>query len=1141
MKESKCMKEKGEDNSPKCNLLRNVCKMKQTIAFIFIFIGCLSFGKAYSQEIKGRVVDDQGEPLIGASIRVVDGKEKIGKLSLGTITNTNGEYVLQIPNVNFSLEFTYLGYIAQVIPLSNTNALAQVVLKENTTELSEVVITGMTKIDKRLFTGASDRLIADDVRISGISEIGRSLEGRAAGVSVQNISGVFGSGPRITVRGATSIKGDSKPLWVVDGIIISDVAEVSSVDLASGDAETLISSVIAGLNASDIESFTVLKDGSATSIYGAQAMAGVFVVTTKKGKSGQSSISYSTELTSRAIPTYKEYNIMNSQDQMDIYRELEQKGWLNYTNRYRAMSAGIYGKMYQMMNTYDPESGRFLLDNTDIAKNAYLREAEMRNTDWFDELFSTAIDQVHSLSISGGNDKTNYYGSLSAKLDPGWAMQSKVRRYTANMNLMHNIYKNLSLNIITRGFSVYQTAPGTSTQEVNSVFSEVSRQYELNPFTYALRTSRAMDPDEYYTRDYAPFNLKNELQKNYMERNELNLLLQTELKWTPVRGLDLKAVGSVTSDQQSMEHHIKDDSNQAESFRAMYDQFVMNNNTKLYTDPDANGYVDPISLLPVGGIYDRNDYRLMKYYFRGSFDYNEQFGSDHLISLYGGLDINEENRDQTWFRGWGRQYSMGDEPFFVYENFKRWQQENTKYYEIKTTHKRDVAFFATGSYSYLGKYIVNGTWRYEGSNRMGKARSARWMPTWNAAFAWNMHEESFLKQFRPTLSNAKIRLNYSLTATPPPTYLTNSRLVIGSNTPWRYHTSMQESALYIRNLENSELTYEKKHEFNVGLDVGLFSNRINLVTDYWNRQMFDLIGNITVMGIGGEVDKEGNVAEMKSSGLEFTLTTKNIISKDFSWTTNATFSRLRTEINKLDNNARILDFITGEGYSAEGYDRRALFSIPFVGLTENGFPTFVTNDAGATGMYVYFQDRSNTHFLKYEGPSEPTLTGGLGNIFRYRNFRLNVFLTYSFGNVIRLPQVFSSSYNDLSSMPKEFINRWIMPGDENYTNIPAIVTARQNGKINNLRYAYNAYNYSDIRVAKGDYIRLKELSLTYDFSPKMIAPIGLKNLSIKLQGTNPILLYADSKLNGADPEFIQAGGVSHPVPRQYTFTLQLGL
>ena len=198
----------------------------------------------------------------------------------------------------------------------------KITMKTDSEILQEVVVTGMQRMDKRLFTGAATKLSADNVKMDGMAEISRALEGRAAGVSVQNVSGTFGTAPKIRVRGATSIYGSSKPLWVVDGVIMEDVTEVGPDDLSSGDAVTLISSAIAGLNADDIESFQILKDGSATSIYGARAMAGVIVVKTKKGKAGSNKISYTGEFTMRMKPNYRNFNIMDSQEQMDVYKTM---------------------------------------------------------------------------------------------------------------------------------------------------------------------------------------------------------------------------------------------------------------------------------------------------------------------------------------------------------------------------------------------------------------------------------------------------------------------------------------------------------------------------------------------------------------------------------------------------------------------------------------------------------------------------------------------------------------------------------------------------------------------------------------------------------------------------------------------------
>ena len=298
--------------------------------------------------VTGTVVDETGEPVIGASVMVKGTKT-------GTVTDVDGKFSLN--NVQGkTLVISYIGYDNSEVRAQNG---MKIQLNSNSQALDEVVVTGMQKVDKRLFTGSSTKINANEAKIDGMADISRSLEGRAAGVSVQNVSGTFGTAPKIRVRGATSIYGNSKPLWVVDGVIMDDVTDVSADDLSSGDANTLISSAIAGLNSDDIETFDILKDGSATSIYGARAMAGVIVITTKKGKAGQARINYTGEYTMRLKPSYSTFNIMNSQDQMSIYQEMQQKGYLNYAETSNAASSGVYGKMYQLITEYNPVTGQY--------------------------------------------------------------------------------------------------------------------------------------------------------------------------------------------------------------------------------------------------------------------------------------------------------------------------------------------------------------------------------------------------------------------------------------------------------------------------------------------------------------------------------------------------------------------------------------------------------------------------------------------------------------------------------------------------------------------------------------------------------------------------------------------------------------
>ncbi|MBR6716203.1 MAG: SusC/RagA family TonB-linked outer membrane protein [Prevotella sp.] len=1093
----------------------------------------LSLGTVMAQTIvSGTVVSDEdSEPIIGAVVKMK------GQKSALAVTDIDGKFSFSTSRSGSTFEVTSVGYVTTEIR-AGQNLLIR--MKPDSRSIDEVVVTGMQKMDKRLFTGSTTKIDAKDSKIDGVADISRSLEGRAAGVSVQNVSGTFGTAPKIRVRGATSIYGNSKPLWVVDGVIMEDVTDVSADQLSSGDANTLISSAIAGLNSDDIESFQILKDGSATSIYGARAMAGVIVITTKKGQQGQARINYTGEYTMRLKPSYSTFNIMNSQDQMGIYQEMQQKGYLNYAETSNAASSGVYGKMYQLITEYNPITGQYGLANTMEARANYLREAEFRNTDWFDILFSNAIQHNHSVSISTGTEKSQTYASVSAMFDPGWTKQSRVERYTANLNNTFNLSKHVTFNMIANSSYRKQRAPGTLAAETDVVSGEVHRSFDINPYSYALNTSRALDQNTFYTRNYAPFNILHELNNNYIDLDIFDTRVQGELKYKPIQKVELSVLGAFKYNQSTQNHQILDDSNQAQAYRIMPTRAIRDANPFLYTDPE-NIFAQPITVLPYGGIYNKTTHKMTAWDFRATASYNDVFASSHILNLYGGMEVNNIDRTYDWFRGWGMQYSLGEIANYAYQVFKKGAEDNSPYFKLENTHERRAAFFGTATYSYKGRYTINGTIRYEGTNKLGKSRSARWLPTWNVSGAWNAHEETWFKDvFKNVLTHATLKASYSLTAESGPSWVTNSLPVIGSYNPWRPTAGIRESGLQETDRANGELTFEKKHELNLGFQLGFLDNRINFDFDWYKRNNYDLIGVISTQ-MGGL--KYGNVASMKSNGVELSLSTTNIKTKDFTWTTNFIYSHTHNEVTELENNQRIIDLVSGTGFALEGYPVRSLFSIPFRGLTNEGLPLFLDQDGNitSTGLYLQTQDKEKLKFLEYSGSVDPTDVGSFGNIFRYKGLTLNVFITYSFGNVVRLDPVFRNQYNDLNSMPKEFANRWMVPGDEKFTTIPVIASSRQNRNDTNLSIAYNAYNYSTERIAKGDFIRMKEISLGYEFPKRLIEPLKLNNLSLKLQATNLFLIYADKKLNGQDPEFFNTGGVAVPMPKQFTLTLRFGL
>ncbi|MCB6972443.1 MULTISPECIES: SusC/RagA family TonB-linked outer membrane protein [Butyricimonas] len=1084
--------------------------------------------------IMGTVKDEHGEVLPGVAV-VVKGT------GTGAATDIDGNFKFEADRVSgMILQFSFVGMETQEIPYTGQKSLS-IVMKDKSLQVDEVVVTGYQKIDRRLFTGSADIVKAADLAVAGSNDVGRMLQGKSSGVQIQNVSGSFGAAPKMRVRGASSIYGDQKPLWVVDGIVLEDVVDVSADDLASGDAATLISSSVAGVNSDDIENIQILKDASATALYGARAMNGVVVITTKRGSKGSMRVSYSGEFTMRVKPMYQEYNIMNSQQQMMFYRDLEEKGWLNYADVSRAAKGGVYRKMYDALDNYDPQVG-FELQNTPEDRMRYLSKYEKVNTDWFGILFKNSIQQSHSVSFSVGSERSSFFASLSFFNDPGWTIGDNVSRYTANMNSSFDINKYLKFNFLTSHSYRKQRAPGTIGRETDPVNGSISRNFDLNPFSFALNTSRTMRPydengdPEYYVMNYAPFNIIQELKLNYLDIDMLDSKFQAEFEIRPLDGWDIKLLGAVRFVKSTREHKIKEGSNLAECYRADYDATVRGSNNFLYNDPSTPG-LPAISVLPQGGFYNRTDNRLLNYYFRATTNYSGMIAERHMYNVMAGMEMRSTNRRETYSKGFGIQYDRGNVPFIDYRIIKQILERNDQYFGLENAYDRFVAMFLTGSFSWAGKYTLNLTGRYDGSNRMGQATSSRWLPTWNVSGAWNVKEESFMQNI-DNISLLTLRATYGLTASMGPA--TNAKAVFMGDVSFRPTQAEKENQIVIHSLENSELTWEKQYELNLGADLGLWNNRVSVSTDVYFRNGFDLIGILRTMGIGGESLKYANYADMKSNGVELTINTKNMIRPKFSWTTNLTFAYNRNEITNLASNSQVMQLISPSGAPMEGKPVRGVYAIPFKGLNSQGLPTYLNQDHEVTVSDLNLQEVQKTDFLKYMGSADPKFTGGFDNSFKYGDFRLAVFFTYQFGSKIWLDPVFKYRYYDNEAIPNEFADRWMAAGDEKYTKIPAIISHRQYKNSPELELAYNAYNYSTERVAKGDFIRLKEVTLSYDIPKDWIKGWKIENLSFRVSASNLCILYADKKLKGQDPEFARSGGVALPVPRQFTLAVKLG-
>lgn len=925
-------------------------------------------------------------------------------------------------------------------------------------------------------------------------------------------------------RGQTSINQEVKPLWVLNGVILQDEIDLKPEDLVSEDAKLLIASAIPGLTAESIESFRVLKDASATAVYGPRAIAGVVEVVTKKGAAGTSSFTYTNESTFRLIPTYDQYNIMNSQEQMSVIQELMQGGHYEFQNVVTQKNKGIVGRMYELFYELDRQGNSRVL-NTEDGRRAYLQEAERRNTNWFKQLFQTSVMQNHTLSFSSGNEKSTYYASLSLLSDPGWQKGNKLTQYATNLNANYNLSSKVRLGLITDLSYRDQTTP------------------IQDGYNYALNHSRTLNAKDYYTTNYAPYNIFNEMDNAYIDTDIATLRIQGQLSWKITPKIEAILMGAIRYQNNTQKTEYKENSNWVLSYRAMPNTTVRDNNTNLYKDPN-DPFALPVVVLPKGGIREKIDKTSLANNLRATLSYKDTFAEGlHSIALFGGFEMDNAKNTNDLNRNYGLLYNAGNYASFSYLMFKKLQEEFRNYYTVADTENNNQAFFANASYTLKGRYTANGTLRYDASNAFGPSRYLRWMPTWNAGLKWDVSQENFFASLKP-LSHLSLKASFGVTAVAPS--VSNSLAQLYINNPWR-NSTQRELGLEIQNIANHDLTYEKNQELNIGADLGFLDDRINLSVEWFHRHSYDLIGDIVTQGTGGFTTKKGNMAQMHIRGLEIGLETTNLKTADFSWKTSFIYSRAKNEITELLTTPTISDMIgystsatSQGGFARAGYPLKSIFSVPFNGLNDRGLPTFLNEHNQSTIGGIRFDSR-NVDFLKYAGTLIPTDKGSFSNTFHYKGISLGVVLTYSYGNVVRLRKL-SNIYTDYGIVPRELNNRWQFAGDETKTNIPVVYTTfMQNAYgYNEISQAYNTYDYSDIRIAKGDNIRLKEISLGYTFDKDFLRETRIRQLSVKLQATNLALLYADKRLNGDDPDYL-VNGYTPISPKRLIFTLRVGL
>ncbi len=1057
-------------------------------------------------EIKGVVKDKNGEPLPGVTVLIVG-------THLGSATDEKGEFQLKITEQDsVKLQFSFIGMKTKDVVFKKGDKNLVVVLEDETESLEEIVVTGYQQIEKRNLTSSVVTVKTSELKTIGASSIEQMLQGVVPGLSVVNTSAAPGAAPKIRIRGTSTISGNAEPLWVLDGVILENSVPISAADLNSPDVMNMFNSVIGGINPTDIESITVLKDASATAIYGTRAANGVIVVTTKRGKKNSFNISYQHTSSVSLRPAYDDFDLLNSKERIELTRQYSEEGlWIMDSH------CGLEGLLQ------DYSLGNVSLEDL----NRETRAMEARNTDWFKILFRNAYVQTHNLSISGGTEKTDYYISLAYNGEDGVDKSTNYKNYNGMLKVNTELFRGVNL--------------GTLLQ-----LSRRDRDYHheaIDPFEYAVQTTRTLPVrDEnglyYYKstlRNNFRFNVLNELENTRSESTETDIKGIVDLSVNLYKGIKYKGLYSYSSSHSCAIDYATEFSNYAAMIRG-YDFGDTSNEELIAKSP-----------MPYGGTYSETTYEQHNSLVRNSLEYHGEVVQDLGIDVMLGQEFRT-----TKYRG------------LTSDAFGYYKDRGDVFYEpavgsasghIQRNHltrdlleRSNISYYGVLSLMYKNRYVLNGNIRFDGSNLFGSNPKYRYLPLWSVSGKWTISEENFLKN-TAWVSNLALRASYGLRGN---IVEDSSPLLIASALPPNPNTGLLEQE--ILQAPNEDLKWETTASVNVGLELALFDSRLSMDVDYYMDRGKDLIAYRDISAVTGFTEHSVNYADMRNQGVDISLIGDVIRTKDWGWSLALNLGYVNNKVTKCFVSPQAQSLVKSTftpGQVMEGKAMNAMFSYRFAGLDEEGSATFYDRNGKVWGAYdsEFLNIPMDISALKYEGERDPNITGGLSTNIRFKNLTLSMLFNFGLDNVVRLPQLAYELYpGGEENANKSIMDRW-RPGQDNTgKTIPRLVEMGNTSVVVESEevYVIDMYNKSQMSVVPGDYLRFRNLMLEYRFPKKwldklVISGRGISNISLKFQAQN-IFVLADKRLKGYDPETINYTVNSFgalPLARSFTFGLNV--
>lgn len=1071
---------------------------------------------AQDHVVSGMVFDKTGEPLVGANVRVT-----LGRKVWTAQTDSKGAYRVKLPagtsTAGLSISASYLGMKRQTKSGRSNVAHYDFMLDDHSQSLGEAVVTGYGTISTREKTSAITSLKMEEILMPGMTSLEQALEGRVPDMVFMQNSGEVGATARMRIRGTSTLIGNREPLWVLDGIPLSDPVDVTNEQLNDPDYINYIGNAISGINPQDIERVDVLKDAAATALYGTRAANGVIVVTTKKGEPGPPRITYNSQLKYTARPRYSDRDIylMNSQERVQFGQELMN---LHYTFPNHMTMVGYEGAYH-----------RFVTGQTDY--NGFLAEvqrAETVNTDWFKLLTHDTFNHNHTVALSGGSETARYYASLGYNREEGVQLHHNNDRYTASLNMQTRIAKVIQANIrLNANVQKKTQLPGEidllgyayGTTRALPAFNNDGSYFFYQRHAYNVGT----DKNEQYKYAY---NILNEIENAEKLYSSNGIMAALDLTYRFKTLLDLTLTTSYQRTHSDNSTWFGEKSNYAAQLRnAEYGQAPI---------PGDYGLSD----MPYGGVYNTGTNVNENFTLRAQANFRHALGEkkQHLLSASLGYEMNVSNTDgfsentRGFFKSRGLKYvNMTAEEMNRFPKYASWVAHNHPTLRADKTHR--LSGYAIFSYSYGSLFSLSANTRFDASNKFGSRSNEKFLPVWSASGMLNL--KSLLLRQYDAVSDLRLRTSFGKTGNMVDNQTPNLLLRQES-----LDTYYGENVAKVDALPNPYLRWEQTDQWNVGVDASLFDYRLTVGVDAYYKHTKDAFDNTLVSPFNGVENYVMNGSDITNSGFSINLSAYLLKTRDWSWLVSANYSVVYNSINtKTANKYKIEKYLNGTAIM-DGKSIGTFYSYNFIGLDpQNGLPLFDDYRDRQHLLEGQPLDRIMERVGVVSGSREPNFAGSFYSTLRYQQWSLSASFNYALGNKIRKFALYKDVLDGVSSennVRKEFTHRWRKPGDERHTQLPSLISPSDPAFGDN-RYHWSAatpaatqgfeafadnywmmYDNSNARVVSGSYLRLSNLALRYQFTRKQLKGLPFSNLAFDAAVTNVFTLKS-SALEGQDP------------------------